>query len=84
MHLVVAFSDHARYQLKERHISQREVTGVVHNPDKIIQQSPYRFRAFKIITKQQTPYLLVVIYDHVNSSIEIVTAFYTSKIKKYL
>ena len=80
----ISFSGHAQYQLKERHIAQHEVIEIVRNPDKIIQQSSSRFCVFKITAKQEKTYLLVVIYDHANSSIEIVTAFYTSKIKKYL
>ena len=32
----IVFSDHAKFQLKKRHISQKLVTEIVKNPDEII------------------------------------------------
>ncbi|HBT81742.1 TPA: hypothetical protein DEB04_03425 [Candidatus Giovannonibacteria bacterium] len=80
----ITFSAHARYQLKERNLSEREVKRALRNPDKIYKQSANRFRAIKMSRKQGKGYLVVVVYETINSTQEIITVFITSKIKKYL
>lgn len=80
----IVLSDHARKQLKERNLSEIEILKTINKPDKIIQQSTLRHKALKIIHKNKKQYLLIVVYDIKNITKEIVTAFLTSKITKYL
>ena len=80
----IVFSKHARFQLKERNISEREVKESFKNPDRIIKQRPNRFRLLKVIRKQDKDYLLIIVFERKKSSDEIITAFITSKVKKYL
>ena len=80
----IIFSTHAKLQLVERKISEREVIETINKPTKVIQQLNRRFQALKIKVRGGKKYLLVVIYDESPIVKEIVTAFYTSKIKKYL
>lgn len=80
----VVFSDHAVEQLKERKLSEELILSVFDDPDKIIRQSEKRYRIQKIIHKSAKKYLLIVVYDAANGTKEIVTAFLTTKFKKYL
>ncbi len=80
----ISFSNHALRQLQERKISKAEVRRTTDKPEKVIQQSPGRYYAIRSIRKGAKPYLLIVVYDEIYSRKEIVTAFVTSKIKKYL
>ena len=80
----IVFSAHAKLQLAERRISQREVLETIRKPDHITRQLNNRLQAVRGRERKGKEYLLVVIYDETQSVQEIVTAFYTSKIKKYL
>mgnify|MGYP001602231423 FL=1 len=78
------FSNHALEQIKERNLSRDKVKEIVRKPDKIIQQSYVRFRAIRLLRRRKKSYLMIVVYDEKNSTKEIITAFITSKIRKYL
>ena len=80
----ITFSDHARAQLRERKLSKNLILDAVRRPDKIFQQSINRYRAQKILHKGGGKYLLIVVYDEIDRAREIVTAFLTTKFKKYL
>jgi hypothetical protein len=80
----VVFSTHARHQLKERRILPKEVRETLRNPDKIIQQPANRFQALKLFQKSGKVYLLIVVYEKKGNSVEVITAFITSKVRKYL
>lgn len=80
----IRFTDHAHAQLKERNLLEADVVETVRKPDHVIRQSSARLRAIRKIRKRNRTYLLVVIYDEKDIFKEIVTAFITSKIKKYL
>lgn len=80
----IVFSDHAIRQLRERKLSKRTVARTVTHPEKLIQQSPTRYRAVRTLTSRDRRFLLVVIYDRENSAREVVTAFLTTKFHKYL
>lgn len=77
----IVFTEHAREALLERGISEREVRAALAAPYKTIQQSGRRFQA---VAKIDVRYTLVVVYDRTDTSIDIVTAFRTSKVSKYL
>ena len=80
----IIFSSHAKLQLVERKISEREVLETIDKPDNIVRQPNGRFQVLKIKEENGKKYLLIVIYEETLLVKEIVTAFYTSKIKKYL
>ncbi|MEK7629025.1 MAG: DUF4258 domain-containing protein [Patescibacteria group bacterium] len=80
----IYFTDHARYQFKERNISLAEVDRTVRRPDKILKQLSGRIRAVRRFKKQRKVYALVAVYEVRKHRIEVVTVFLTSKIKKYL
>lgn len=79
--LNITFTKHAIVQLKIRAISQAEIRLALISPDKIIKQTDSRCRAIK---KMERRYALVIIYEQDGDKIEIITAFKTSKINKYL
>jgi len=80
----IRFTDHARQQLCERNLSKADAIKTMYAPDAVIKQSTHRHRAVRKIRKQSKMYLLVVVYDIHTTHKDIVTAFLTSKIKKYL
>ena len=79
----IIFSDHARYQMRVRKLTANQVRLVVAKPDSFYTQSDGRIQAKKKEIYAGKTYLLVVIYEQGKESIEIVTVFRTSKIKKY-
>jgi hypothetical protein len=80
----IRFTDHAQQQIQERHLSKLDIIETIRTPDTVIKQSTHRSRAIRKIQKQSKTYLLVVIYDTQTAHKNIITAFLTSKIKKYL
>jgi hypothetical protein len=80
----IVLSEHARNQMLERNISKREIISTIINPDKIIKQTQNKFQAVRLIKKNGKEYLIVVIYRLSNSAQKVITAFLTTKIKKYL
>jgi len=80
----IVFSEHAKHQMLERNLSKSEIISTVLKPNKIIPQSHGKFQAVKLVKKNGKQYLMVVIYRKTNSSLKVITAFLTSKIKKYL
>ena len=80
----IVFSPHAQLQLTERNISEGEILEVMGNPIKVARQPNGRFQALKMRELEGRKYLLTVVYEEVGPVQEIVTAFYTSKIHKYL
>ena len=77
----VVFTNHARYQLLERGITEHEALSVLSAPQKTVQQSKHRFRVAAAIDER---YALVVIYDETDTHSRVVTVFRTSKLSKYL
>jgi len=82
--LKILFSHHAQYQLKERRLSKNQITSAFDQPDRLTLQTDNRYQLLKLIKLSGKTYLLVIIYEQEFSEIKIVTAFITSKIKKYL
>jgi hypothetical protein len=80
----IVFSEHARHQVLERNLLESEIISTILKPNKIISQSHGKFQAIKLIKKNGKQYLMIVIYRKTNSSLKVITAFLTSKIKKYL
>lgn len=80
----IIFSEHARYQMLERNISEEEIISTLLAPNKIIKQTEEKIQAVKIIKQNRKKYLMVVIYREINSGKKVITAFLTTKFKKYL
>ena len=80
----IVFSEHARNQMTERNIVNDEIASALSKPDKVIKQTQNKFQAVKIVKKNGKKYLIVVIYRQINSAKNVITAFLTTKIKKYL
>ena len=80
----IVFLKHAHYQMAERNISEDKILSTLSNPDKIIAQSQGKFQAVKLTKENGKKYLIVVIYRQINSTKNVITAFLTTKIKKYL
>ena len=82
--MIITFSDHARQQLRERGIAERQVILAVRHPTQTIPQSLTRYRAALFTPQKRKRYALVVIVDRRGKAHEVVTAFITSKLTKYL
>lgn len=82
--LKITFSDHAIYQLKERNLKEKLIKSALDKPDKTTLQFNFRKRAYKRFKRRRKNYLLIVIYEEQSSGKKVITAFLTSKIKKYL
>lgn len=80
----IVWSDHALRQVHERNLSKAAIEQAVRNPDRLIRQSPRRYLATRTIRRNGKKYLLVVVFDARGERTELVTAFITSKITKYL
>ena len=80
----ITFSDHARYQIRVRELTAKQVRLVVTKPDSFRAQSDGRIQAAKKEIYAGKTYLLVVIYEQDKQRVEVITVFRTSKIKKYL
>ena len=80
----IIFSDHAQAQTGERNIAKELILRTVENPDKVARQSSSRFAAQKLMGKNGKTYVLIAVYDEIGDTKEIVTAFLTIKVKKYL
>ncbi len=79
-------SDHARYEMKRRQISEQDVAKVLAAPEQVITirkgRKVYQSRIFW--DKPSKIYLLRVFIDIDYEPPVVVTAYRTSKIKKYL
>ena len=80
----VIFTNHARLQMQQRHITEKAVRECLRIPDKTIIQNSLRFRAIRKIKRFKKAYLIVVVFDKFTNRKEVVTVFYTSKFHKYL
>ena len=80
----IVFSKHSRNQMVERNISEDKIISALSSPDKTIAQSQGKFQAVKLTKKNGKKYLIVAVYRRINSTKRVITAFLTTKIKKYL
>lgn len=80
----IIFSEHAIHQIKERNISKKLIIKSLEFPDIEITQINKRRKASKLFTKNKKPYCLVIVYEQNQFNKKIITAFITSKIKKYI
>lgn len=82
--LKLQFTKHAKYQLSYRNISRKNIVKTISKPDRVIEQSAVRKKALKIVKKGAKMYVMVVVYEQSGNTAAVITAFLTSKLKKYL
>lgn len=80
----IIYTKHLLLRLQERIININLVNKTILNPDLLLPKSPNRYRAISYLQKDSKQYLLIVIYDKVENNIQVITAFITSKIDKYI
>ena len=82
----IRFTEHALLEMKRRGITKQEVLKVLSSPEQVIDVRKGRVVFQSFITKGKSPrtYLLRVFVDSDRNPPEIVTAYFTSKIGKYL
>lgn len=79
----LTFSKHALDQITYRDISKEMVLSVVNYPDLIIQQDEGIRIYSKLVEEGSKIYLYRVFVNYVKNPVVIITAYRTSKIKKY-
>ena len=79
------FTDHALIQMLRRGISKKEVRGIIQNPGQTDEIRPGRVvMQSRIIARDRESEILVRVFADVSeNSIEVVTAYRTSRIEKY-
>lgn len=77
----IIYSRHALEQIAFRHIRISDIENTLRNPDKKSLQANFRFIAVKLVSSQR---VIVVAYEKKENLITVITAFITSKTKKYL
>lgn len=80
----IIFTDHAIYQIRERNISEQFVKQALRKPDKTFLQTNFRKKIIKKFKQRRKNYLLIVVCEEQDGMKKVITAFITSKIKKYL
>ena len=80
----ITFTDHALYQMAWRNIDRDAVSDVLSAPDRVTRHGESRQRAVKRFSSHGIDRLLVVAYEYQDNRAIVITAFYTSKIHKYL
>lgn len=80
----IRFSDHARRQMEERGLSEDMIVRTIRDTNGVTRQKENRYRACAFVRIGGKKFLLVVVYDMPTiTTKEIVTAFLTTKFKKY-
>lgn len=80
---VVELGTHAKVQVRDRQISEILLTEAFNSPDLVIEQSKGRTQILKKFRQRNKQFVLVVIYKESQKKYYVVTAWYSSKIKKY-
>ncbi len=75
----ILYTKHAKKQMKDRGITEKEVVFCSKNPDKIDQQE-----GIMIIKRRKEKYVYILIGKEENNSFKLITVYKSSKIKKYL
>ena len=75
-------SDHAAVEIQRRNIQPDDIQQVFRNPQQVLPARPGRQIYQSIIDMNEKSYLIRLIIDEGNPPI-LVTAYRTSKIKKY-
>jgi len=79
----IVLSDHARYQMRERNISDNLVREAILRPDHTVPQGA-RTRFLQFVTRAEKRMLAVVVAEVRDTTCTVVTVFITSKVTKYI
>lgn len=79
------FSEHARFELFRRGLSEEAVRAILHSQEQRIEVRPGRvvLQSKVLLEPPGTVFLLRVFVDVVRRPAEVVTAYRTSKVEKY-
>ena len=80
----IQFSNHAEIQMNERNIDKAMVLKTLKKPLQIFLSKNNRKIAQKIFKIEDKDFLLRVIYEDCNNIIMVITAYLTTKIKKFV
>lgn len=81
----IVFSEHARQQMRERNLKESPIREVIQHPQSCTAQSKNRFRVVGFVSGSRKRHILIVVYDVIlGRRMEVITAFVTSKVNKYL
>jgi len=72
------YTFHAIERMRQRGISREEVEACLDDPDRIIEDEKYKY------AKKLNDKALIVVYRIEADAITVITAYYTSKLYKYL
>ncbi len=78
------YTKHALISLQERHIEKNLVEETVSSPDQVFKRKGDKKVAQKLYKRLDRDFLLRVIYNQKENLIIVITAYWTSKINKYL
>jgi hypothetical protein len=78
-------TDHARFEMIRRQISEEEVARILSNPEQVLEVRPSRFiyQARVKFGESSKTYLLRVFVDNDRNPPEVVTVYRTRKVDKY-
>ncbi|MDX2072860.1 MAG: DUF4258 domain-containing protein [Alphaproteobacteria bacterium] len=79
-----AISGHCRKQLVERHMPVEALMSVLTDGDEVLASAPERIILQKVVLTEGKPYLWRVVIDVLQSPPRVITAYRTSKLKKYV
>ena len=74
---------HARFEMGRRQITEEQVKNVLLNPEEVLMVSAYRKIYQSVLLFKGEAYLYRVFVDSYTNPPEVVTAYRTSKVKKY-
>jgi hypothetical protein len=74
---------HASLQIKRRKIPKAKVDDVINNPGQIVEDADFYIYQSIIEENQNNKYLLRIFVKRNEKPLKIITAYKTSKIKKY-
>jgi hypothetical protein len=81
----IIFSDHARFQMQRRGISEKDVRGIIQDPGQTekVRAGRVVFQSQLVIGEPAKKFLVRVFIDVGEASLEVVTVYRTSRIDKY-
>ena len=77
------FSNHSKQRIKARGISEETVLSVIEKPDGVIEEAKCKRIYHKQLFEKETSFLVRVFVNVCRQPNVIITAYKTSKVKKY-
>ena len=80
---MVRFTPYAEARVRRRKLSREQVRQVAENPDQIIDEDDRRVAQSRFVDSTGREYILRVVYETEGEDKLVVTAYRTSKVRKY-